>query len=221
MNATDKQIAQSGVRKNVITRIRELAKAKQPVKKSEFLSEQILKQMTADFSGIVERHEYESIVNNIFEELVEKQRNRKEAGEKEKKIEQVSKSDNNGNTVIEMKDLHKIYSMVAEDVHALRGITFSIKKNEYLAIMGPSGSGKSTLMNIVGCLDTPTKGEYMFTGQDVSTMNDNQLARIRNSEIGFVFQTFNLLSRSTSLHNVELPLIYSVKEYGFPREIIG
>lgn len=209
MNANDKQNAQSEVRKKVIARIRELVKAKHPIKKSEFLSEQISQQMIADFSGIIDRNEYENIVFNIFEELIEKQRNRNESGGVEKKIEQMVKSDNNGDTVIEMKNLHKIYRMVAEDVHALRSITFNIKKNEYLAIMGPSGSGKSTLMNIVGCLDTPTEGEYWFTGQDVSKMNDNQLAGIRNREIGFVFQTFNLLSRATSLHNVELPLIYS------------
>jgi putative ABC transport system ATP-binding protein len=96
----------------------------------------------------------------------------------------------------------------AEEVHALRGVSLAIKKNEYVAIMGPSGSGKSTLMNVIGCLDTPTSGQYLFNGLVVSEMNDNQLAQIRNKEIGFVFQTFNLLARSDSLHNVELPLIY-------------
>ena len=219
MNANDKQNAQSEVRKKVVARIRELVKSKHPIKKSEFLSEQISQQMIADCSGIIDRNEYESIVFNIFEELIEKQRNRNESGGVEKKIEQMVKSDNNGETVIEMKNLHKIYRMVAEDVHALRSITFNIKKNEYLAIMGPSGSGKSTLMNIVGCLDTPTEGEYWFTGQDVSKMNDNQLAGIRNREIGFVFQTFNLLSRATSLHNVELPLIYSGKSGSRRKEL--
>ena len=96
----------------------------------------------------------------------------------------------------------------AEEVHALQGITMSIAKNEYVAIMGPSGSGKSTLMNVIGCLDTPTSGIYQFNGVNVSEMDDNQLAEVRNREIGFVFQTFNLLPRSDALHNVELPLIY-------------
>lgn len=96
----------------------------------------------------------------------------------------------------------------AEEVHALRGVSLAIHKNEYVAIMGPSGSGKSTLMNILGCLDTPTSGKYEFNGVNVSEMDDNQLARVRNKEIGFVFQTFNLLARSDALHNVELPLIY-------------
>ncbi|MBI4419090.1 MAG: ABC transporter ATP-binding protein [Ignavibacteriales bacterium] len=98
--------------------------------------------------------------------------------------------------------------MGAEEVHALRGITLDIQRNEYVAIMGPSGSGKSTLMNVIGCLDTPTSGLYELNDTNVSEMNDNQLARIRNKEIGFVFQTFNLLARSDVLHNVELPLIY-------------
>jgi putative ABC transport system ATP-binding protein len=97
----------------------------------------------------------------------------------------------------------------AEQVLALRGVSVNIAKNEYVAIMGPSGSGKSTLMNIIGCLDTPTSGQYLFNGLNVSEMNDNELAKIRNREIGFVFQTFNLLARSDSLHNVELPLIYA------------
>ena len=96
----------------------------------------------------------------------------------------------------------------AEEVHALQGVSLQIHKNEYVAIMGPSGSGKSTLMNIIGCLDTPTSGLYEFNGVNVSDMNDNQLAKVRNKEIGFVFQTFNLLARSNALHNVELPLIY-------------
>jgi len=111
--------------------------------------------------------------------------------------------------VIELTSIVKTYDMgEAEEVHALRGVSLSIKKNEYVAIMGPSGSGKSTLMNVIGCLDTPTSGQYLFNGLVVSEMNDNQLAQIRNKEIGFVFQTFNLLARSDSLHNVELPLIY-------------
>jgi putative ABC transport system ATP-binding protein len=111
--------------------------------------------------------------------------------------------------VIELTNIVKTYDMgEAEEVHALRGVSLAIKKNEYVAIRGPSGSGKSTLMNVIGCLDTPTSGQYLFNGLVVSEMNDNQLAQIRNKEIGFVFQTFNLLARSDSLHNVELPLIY-------------
>jgi putative ABC transport system ATP-binding protein len=111
--------------------------------------------------------------------------------------------------VIELKDIIKLYDMGgAEEVHALQGVTMSIAKNEYVAIMGPSGSGKSTLMNVIGCLDTPTSGIYQFNGVNVSEMDDNQLAEVRNREIGFVFQTFNLLPRSDALHNVELPLIY-------------
>lgn len=112
--------------------------------------------------------------------------------------------------VIELKDIVKTYDMGgAEQVLALRGVTMSIAKNEYVAIMGPSGSGKSTLMNVIGCLDTPTSGMYQFNGVNVSEMDDNELARVRNKEIGFVFQTFNLLPRSDALHNVELPLIYA------------
>jgi putative ABC transport system ATP-binding protein len=111
--------------------------------------------------------------------------------------------------LIKTENLWKTYAMGDAQVHALQGISFEIQRNEYVAIMGPSGSGKSTLMNLIGCLDTPTKGEYWLNGKLVSEMNDDQLAHIRNKEIGFVFQTFNLLPRATALHNVELPLIYS------------
>ncbi|MBX2991416.1 MAG: ABC transporter ATP-binding protein [Bacteroidetes bacterium] len=112
--------------------------------------------------------------------------------------------------MIELKNITKVYDMgAAQQVAALQGVDLVIGKNEYVAIMGPSGSGKSTLMNIIGCLDTPTSGQYLFNGVNVSEMDDNNLARIRNKEIGFVFQTFNLLARSDSLHNVELPLIYA------------
>ncbi len=111
--------------------------------------------------------------------------------------------------IIRTKDIVKLYVMGVEELYALKGINISINKNEYLAIMGPSGSGKSTLMNIIGCLDTPTSGTYELNGQNVSEMDDNELAAVRNKEIGFVFQTFNLLPRSNALHNVELPLIYS------------
>ena len=110
--------------------------------------------------------------------------------------------------VIKLNNITKMYQMGAEEVHALRGLSLEIEKNEYVAIMGPSGSGKSTLMNVIGCLDTPTSGLYELNGLNVSEMNDNQLAKVRNKEIGFVFQTFNLLARSDVLHNVELPLIY-------------
>ncbi|MGB2869475.1 MAG: ABC transporter ATP-binding protein [Bacteroidota bacterium] len=110
--------------------------------------------------------------------------------------------------VIKLANITKMYQMGAEEVHALRGVSIDINRNEYVAIMGPSGSGKSTLMNVIGCLDTPTSGLYELNGINVSEMNDNQLAKIRNKEIGFVFQTFNLLARSDVLHNVELPLIY-------------
>ncbi len=111
--------------------------------------------------------------------------------------------------IINIEHIAKIYQVGSEQVHALRDVTLKIDKNEYVAIMGPSGSGKSTLMNMLGCLDTPTSGKYDFTGRSVSDMSDNELAKIRNKEIGFVFQTFNLLSRSDALHNVELPLIYA------------
>jgi putative ABC transport system ATP-binding protein len=112
-------------------------------------------------------------------------------------------------TLISMRNIWKTYQMGTEELHALRDVSFEVQKGEYLAIIGPSGSGKSTLMNLIGCLDSPTKGQYWINGQLVSDMTDDELARIRNKEIGFVFQTFNLLARATALHNVELPLIYA------------
>ncbi|HKL18905.1 MAG TPA: ABC transporter ATP-binding protein, partial [Halalkalibaculum sp.] len=111
--------------------------------------------------------------------------------------------------IIEIKDLKKIYQMGSTEVRALNGVTFDVMENEYIAIMGPSGSGKSTLMNLIGCLDTPTSGTYILNNQDVSELEDAELAEVRNREIGFVFQTFNLLPRTDCLSNVELPLIYS------------
>jgi putative ABC transport system ATP-binding protein len=116
--------------------------------------------------------------------------------------------------VIHTEDLWRTYQMGSEEIHALRGVTFDIQPGEYVAVMGPSGSGKSTLMNLIGCLDTPSKGKYVLRGKVVSEMNDDELAAIRNREIGFVFQTFNLLPRATALHNVELPLVYA----GIPKE---
>ncbi len=112
-------------------------------------------------------------------------------------------------SIISMRNIWKTYQMGTEQLHALRDVSFDVRKNEYVAIIGPSGSGKSTLMNLIGCLDSPTSGEYWINGHLVSEMEDDELARIRNKEIGFVFQTFNLLPRATALHNVELPLIYA------------
>jgi putative ABC transport system ATP-binding protein len=114
-----------------------------------------------------------------------------------------------GRALITMQNIWKTYQMGTEELHALRDVSFEVQKGEYLAIIGPSGSGKSTLMNLIGCLDSPSKGEYWINGHLVSEMTDDELARIRNKEIGFVFQTFNLLARATALHNVELPLIYA------------
>ena len=113
-------------------------------------------------------------------------------------------------SLISLKDIYKIYNVGGEEVRALDGIDLAIKENEYLAIMGPSGSGKSTLMNMVGCLDTPSSGDYEFEGEKVHKMDDNQLASIRNRKIGFVFQTFNLLPKATAQHNVEIPLVYAI-----------
>ena len=120
-----------------------------------------------------------------------------------------SDASGNNNSLIQIEDLWKTYQMGTEEIHALRGVSFQIRKGEYLAIMGPSGSGKSTMMNLIGCLDTPSKGKYFLNTRLVSDMDDDELAHIRNKEIGFVFQTFNLLPRASALHNVELPLIYN------------
>src|SRR5712692_2924195 len=116
--------------------------------------------------------------------------------------------------LIDIRDITKVYEMGEEKVHALSGVTLTVSKAEYIAIMGPSGSGKSTLMNLIGCLDTPSSGSYILNGREVATMTDDELAAIRNQEIGFVFQTFNLLPRTSALQQVELPLVYS----GVPRK---
>ena len=121
---------------------------------------------------------------------------------------QFPSNDGRGTVMIAMREIWKTYDMGAEKVHALHGVSFDVRRGEYLAITGPSGSGKSTLMNLIGCLDTPSQGQYWLNGKNVSEMDDDELARIRNQEVGFVFQTFNLLARATALHNVELPLIY-------------
>ena len=124
--------------------------------------------------------------------------------------ERLQKAEAPASDIIVVENLWRTYDMGSEQqVHALSGVSLRIRRNEYVAIMGPSGSGKSTLMNLIGCLDTPSQGRYWLNGQLVSDLNDDQLARIRNKEIGFVFQTFNLLARATALHNVELPLIYN------------
>jgi len=111
--------------------------------------------------------------------------------------------------LIQIRDLHRVYQVGTEEVHALNGVDLDIGENEYVAIMGPSGSGKSTLMNLIGCLDSPTGGSYQLKGSEIATLSDDELARIRNQEIGFVFQTFNLLARADAIHNVELPLVYA------------
>jgi putative ABC transport system ATP-binding protein len=116
---------------------------------------------------------------------------------------------NGNNCVICLQGIHKVYHMGGEDVHALKDINLNVKRGEFIAIMGPSGSGKSTLMNIIGCLDTPTEGSYILNGREVALADDDELADVRNKEIGFIFQTFNLLSRASALRNVELPLIYA------------
>jgi putative ABC transport system ATP-binding protein len=127
--------------------------------------------------------------------------------------------------MISMRDIWKTYTMGSEKVHALHGVSFEVKRGEYIAITGPSGSGKSTLMNLIGCLDTPSQGEYWLNAKNVSLMDDDELARIRNQEVGFVFQTFNLLARATALHNVELPLIYggisSAKRHEMAKEALA
>jgi putative ABC transport system ATP-binding protein len=121
----------------------------------------------------------------------------------------VARSTDTPSALISMRDIWRTYQMGEEELHALRGVSFEVERGEYVAIIGPSGSGKSTLMNLIGCLDTPSQGQYWINSKLVSEMDDDELARIRNKEIGFVFQTFNLLARATALHNVELPLIYA------------
>jgi len=121
-------------------------------------------------------------------------------------------------TIIRIRNLTRLYDMGGELVHALRGVSLDVARNDYVAIMGPSGPGKSTMMNLLGCLDTPSSGEYWLNGEEVPRLSDNALARVRNREIGFVFQTFNLLPRATALHNVELPLVYAGLSAGERRE---
>ena len=138
---------------------------------------------------------------------------------------ELSSHDGKADTLILMRNLWKTYDMGAEKVHALHGVSFEVTRGDYLAITGPSGSGKSTLMNLIGCLDTPSQGEYWLNGKNVSEMDDDELARIRNQEVGFVFQTFNLLARATALHNVELPLIYGgipgAKRHEMAKQALG
>jgi len=138
---------------------------------------------------------------------------------------QVPSGDGKVNLLIAMREIWKTYDMGAEKVHALHGVSFEVRRGEYVAITGPSGSGKSTLMNLIGCLDTPSAGQYWLNGKNVSEMDDDELARIRNQEVGFVFQTFNLLARATALHNVELPLIYggipSVQRREMAKQALG
>ncbi len=137
----------------------------------------------------------------------------------------LSSPDGTSQVLIAMHNIWKTYDMGAEKVHALHGVSFEVHRGEYLAITGPSGSGKSTLMNLIGCLDTPSQGEYWLNGKNVSEMDDDELARIRNQEVGFVFQTFNLLARATALHNVELPLIYGgipgAKRHEMAKQALG
>jgi len=205
------QNAQTEIRRRIITRIKELAAQKKLLKQSDFLSEQLAGEMMYGFEGVYTRSEYDDLVTGIFSELLQKKRERTE-----KPIEQPQ---GDSNIVIEVKNLEKVYEMQAESVHALRGISFSIERNEYVSVMGASGSGKSTLLNILGCLDSPSSGDYYLGGENVSGMNDRQLAEVRNRKIGFVFQTFNLLSRASSLHNVELPLIYNGTPSSMRREM--
>ena len=129
-----------------------------------------------------------------------------------------SNANTKNDNLIQIEDLWKTYQMGAEEIHALRGVSFQIPRGSYVAIMGPSGSGKSTMMNLIGCLDTPSKGKYFLNTRLVSEMDDDELAHIRNKEIGFVFQTFNLLPRASALHNVELPLIYNGTPAGERKE---
>jgi putative ABC transport system ATP-binding protein len=138
---------------------------------------------------------------------------------------EIPSPDGKSAVMIAMRDIWKTYDMGAEKVHALHGVSFDVHRGEYLAITGPTGSGKSKLMNLIGCLDTPSQGQYWLNGKNVSEMDDDELARIRNQEVGFVFQTFNLLARATALHNVELPLIYGgipgAKRHEMAKQALG